>query len=197
MEEKQSSGRFVVITLFLLLMLVILPFGSWYYLKKGSEFRMGNVEEMLSKGDFQLEKMVGIRPMDLDSMSGKSLLVGVMQSEDELKDTFKNQLGSLLDQFSSSKEFKLIQIEKIVGEESFQLAHHTENYWLAKQTDSTIKSIGIDLNQSTPFWALVDMKGRIRNYYSMSDYEKLVLQTAMIFPLKKRETVTLKRDVEK
>ncbi len=178
-------------------MLVILPLGSWYYLKKGSDFRMGNVEEMLSKGDFQLDKMVGVRPMDLDSMMGKSLLVGVMQSEDEQGETFRDQLGNLLDQFSSSKEFKLIQIEKVEGEESFQLAHHTENYWVAKQSKPTIESIGIDFNQSTPFWALVDMKGQIRNYYSMDDFEKLVLQTAMIFPLKKRETVTLKRDLEK
>ncbi len=198
MENKPSKSRFVLVSAFLLLVLFILPAGSWYYLKKGADYRIGHIKDMLPKGDFAQSNIVGITKEQMDSLVSKTILVGISSGESSpLIDTMNRQVAMIVDQFGDRKDFKVIRIiSNENGGGDFAESNQMEHVWIAHQSNESINNCGVQSELSTPYWSLIDYKGQIRNYYSLDDFEKLVVQSAMVLPVAKRKKIDLKRDKE-
>lgn len=198
MENTPSKSRFVLIFSFLLLVLFILPAGSWYYLKKGADYRIGHIKDMVPKGDFSQANILGITKENLDSLKSKTILLGISNGEQSsLIDTMNRQVEKLVDQFGDRDDLKVIRfISNGSGVGDFKESTQTEHVWIANQPKETILNCGVKSELSIPYWSLVDYKGQIRNYYSVEDFEKLVVQSAMILPVEKRKKIDLKRDKE-
>lgn len=196
MENTPSKGRFALIFSFLLLVLFVLPGGSWYYLKKGADYRISHIKDMVSKGDFNNENIVGITKPNIDSLYGKTIIVGLSNQESTHLQKMDSQLEKLMDQFGERKDFKIIRlVESESGAEDF-VETSQKHIWVANQTKASIEKCGIASEMNYPIWALVDHENQIRNYYALDDFEKLVVQSAMILPIEKRKKIDLKRDKE-
>ena len=198
MENTPSKSRFVLISAFLLLVLFILPAGSWYYLKKGADYRMEHIKDMTSKGDFVQSNIIGITKDNIDSLRSKTILLGISNGDQSpMIDTMNRQVELLVDQFGDRDDLKVI---RVISDESgggdFMESKKMEHLWIANQSNESIKNFGVKSEMKKPFWSLVDYKGQIRNYYSIDDFEKLVVQSAMILPVEKRKKIDLKRDKE-
>ncbi len=198
MENTPSKSRFVLITAFLLLVLFILPAGSWYYLRKGADYRIGHIKDMVPKGDFAQSNIVGITKEHMDSLYSKTILVGVSNGEQSpLIDSMNRQVEMIVDQFGDRKDLKVIRfISNESGGGDFAESNHMEHVWIAHQSNESIMNCGVKSELNTPYWSLIDYKGQIRNYYSIEDFEKLIVQSAMILPVAKRKKIDLKRDKE-
>ena len=191
MENTPKKNNFFLLSAFLILVLFILPAGSWYYLKKGADFRIAHIKDMESKGDFNLSKINGITEAQKDSLAGKTIIASVNETISKEVD---NQIKTLVDQFGERTDFKMIRVHNPEGEEGFQ--EHTTLKHLWEATQSAPENFGLNSEVEKPYWALIDNKGQIRNFYAQSDFEKLVVQTAMILPIEKRKKIDLKRDKE-
>jgi len=198
MENTPSKSRFVLISAFLLLVLFILPAGSWYYLKKGADYRMEHIKDMTSKGDFVQSNIIGITKENIDSLRSKTILLGISNGEQSpMIDTMNSQVELLVDQFGDRDDMKIIRfISDESGGGAFTESNVIEHVWIANQSAESIKNCGVKSEMNKPFWSLVDYKGQIRNYYSIDDFEKLVVQSAMILPIEQRKKIDLKRDKE-
>lgn len=198
MGNKPSKSRFALISAFLLLVLFILPAGSWYYLKKGAEYRIEHIKDMLPKGDFSQANIIGITKDNIDSLRRKTILLGVSNAEKSpLTDTMNLQVEKLVDQFGDRSDLKVIRfISNERGGGGFAESNHIEHVWIANQSNESIKNCGVKSEMNKPYWSLIDHNGQIRNYYSIDEFEKLVVQSAMILPVAKRKKIDLKRDKE-
>jgi len=197
MENTPSKSRFVLISAFLLLVLFILPAGSWYYLKKGADYRMEHINDMTPKGDFAESNIKGITKENIDSLRNKTILIGISNIRDTQKDEIMTQqVGMLVDQFGDRKDLKVIRMIEVEGIDDFGKSSESDHVWIANQSNESIKNCGVNSKMEKPFWSLVDYKGQIRNYYSIDDFEKLVVQSAMILPIEQRKKIDLKRDKE-
>lgn len=192
MENTPKKNNFLLVSAFLFMMLVGLPMGSWYYLSKGADFRIAQIEDMKPKSDFSFSAISGITEIQKDSLMGKTILASV---NDEVSTEVEKQVNALLDQFGERTDFKVIQFKKAEkGNERFGEKADMNHLWEAHQANVT--NCGLSTEVVKPYWALIDDNGKVRNYYSQNEFEKMVVQTAMILPIEKRKKIDLKRDKE-
>ena len=192
MEDTPKKKNFLLISAFLFLMLVGLPMGSWYYLDKGADFRIAQIKDMKPKGDFSFSAISGITEIQKDSLVGKTVLASV---NDGVSTEVDKHVNTLLEQFGGRTDFKVIQF-KIAGEdnERFGEKEDVKHLWEAHQIN--VKDCGLFTEVEKPYWALIDDNGKVRNYYAQNEFEKMVVQTAMILPIEKRKKIDIKRDKE-
>lgn len=153
---------------------------------------MEHIKDMQPKGDFSLSNIKGISEVQKDSLMGKTLVAAVGNQA-------SNKIGEetmvLLEQFGDRTDFKVISINEVaVGADGLTESNDQNHLWQANQ--SSIEHLGLKANVESPYWALIDNKGKIRNFYPKVDFEKLILQTAMILPIEQRKKINLKRDDE-
>lgn len=214
MAKKQNKIiRLVTATLILVFLLVVLPFGSWYYLKDGLDYRLSTMSELKQYGvlpDFSYptsvstsistadlkEKVAVLNVLDLQNAERSRTLGGILEKLhsqfDERKDVF-----FLIHMLDTSK----VNIENFAKE--YKLEDYAQCFFIP--TDgATLATLSSKYHVSTDslytHFTLVDTKGMVRKHYNMDDktqVKRLVEHLALLLPLQKMEEITLKREQEK
>lgn len=107
--EKRNSNK-IIMTLGLLLFLVILPGGSWYYLQKGLNYQKELRSELTSYGQVPAFQLADSNNKQRDSsiFSGKIAVVGFV-TPDVLDHPMQMQvLSKLYDQFDKKDESRIV-----------------------------------------------------------------------------------------
>ena len=158
------------------LMLFVLPAGSWWYLKSGLEYRIQVRDETAVKSSFD-EQLTDL------SETSRTALRGALEN----KITVLNFSSPLT--VEQSDVFMRI-VEKYGGRELFQLLHFSE-------IDSISKVDVTNHKADFPIY-LIDQKLQIRNTYTWEEdqIKQLVIHIAAVLPVPGRETISLKRDLK-
>ena len=160
---KYLIGTVVVIMLF------VLPFGSWYYLQSGLDYRKEALKDLEPKGAFTSPF---ISPSALES---KTTMI-------HLKEVEGNVISEIYGQYGESETFQLYSIDK--PEEG------VEN-WI-KLDDLAANSISA-ANRNAGF-LLIDTSGQLRNTYpaKLDSVKYLIEHTSIILPRVKEMDVKMK-----
>lgn len=137
------------------LFVVIVPLGSWFYLKKGLDYRKGALKELTAKDSIEssidsLHLLIGkTSVIVLDSLVDADITAGI-------RDQFKNTPG--------------FQVVYINGRDETQWPNEYLNSFLSKYQGRG--------------YMLIDTAGKVRNVYDNSDegLKKLIEHTAIVIP---------------
>jgi hypothetical protein len=196
-------------TLALLVFLVGMPLGSWYYLREGYQYRKSILDDLR-----QLGELPGLPASDFrdtllnDGVIGDKVLV--VAKVDDTNAPITKVLGGLSDQFAESRMVSFVLIcpdsEKAallldVFEKS---AHYRSDLFiLIAASDSSVNEfIGAlpDEIQSGQSVLLADANRQIRRLYRVeekSELKRLVEHIAIVIPAKRSPKPVLKREIEK
>lgn len=147
-------------------MLFVLPAGSWWYLSSGYNYRKENLEQLKPKGE--IERKLGLVAEPLKT---------------ELADALRNQVTVLVMNDGGLNQEQQDIIDRIADK------YGDRDYF------QVIEEHSIKLGE--PIF-LVDREMKVRNTYSWNpeSIKKLVEHTAILLPIPKRETISLKRDLK-
>ncbi len=200
------SRKHIVQTASLLLLLAILPIGSWYYLQEGYRYRKALLDDLQQLG--QIPDLAVPNAQDslvrLHDFRGKVLVLGMLKPEDEA--SFK-VLRSVGQQFAESGYTHIL----LMSEDADQARQ-----WQAQlintsgETLFTLLSMHTASAQKLPDalpqgmqWgmvALADTSLTIRRLYHLNqpeDQKRLVEHLAIVIPPKRSPKPEVKRTVEK
>jgi hypothetical protein len=201
MENTENQGgssikRKIFITLVLFGFLVVLPVGSWFYLKKGADFRMAQLEKLKTKASFDFdafkENYNKILPMD--SFMNRAILIG-MDANIKL-DKLEEQLTDLEEQYAGSELINIVVFSKNEKTSDWgnQGGKFSKIHFVKDAFNPSLILNPIDQEVPNDFsWVLVDNKGAVRNYYHSDDFTDLIVHTAIILPTPKRAKIDLER----
>jgi len=222
MTEEKSRPTFskTVQSIILLFFLVGLPFGSYYYLKTGFEYRKEAIDQLQDYGnvpEFTLRTQTGDL-LSTEQLRGRLIVVNFAEKADlQQKSTALERFARMNAQFDNSA--KVLFVSNIVDADSTDrafLAQQAEDFdirvergWFllyddAGQMQAIVekypKPQQSDLAKQS-YAMLVDSSLVVRNFYSLEDeaaVQELVTHTAMIIPRDKdREDIVFKRQTEK
>ena len=147
-------------------LVVIVPFGSWYYLRQGLDYRKDALKQLAVKSKLDSTAYT-------DSLfSGKTTLV-VLRSNKDVEAALK----PIIDQFKDAYTFQVVADS-------------------ALQTDILTSDVPLDslFRSHNHSFALVDTAGNIRNYYGQTrtDLKDLVEHLAVLLPNPKEPDIKLK-----
>ena len=203
--------------LIVILLLAVLPIGSYYYLHTGLNYYKENMQMLDKKGElaeFSLEDRNG-KTVTKDSLFGYASIFGVLDNpckEDCQKRI--HQLVRIQEQFYKTGTVKLNSIMPIPISENPEIpapmnweSEVKPKTWnlLFGQSDE-VKTMkwnlvpGQEAALSPNKFVLVDDSLNIRNYYDATDsvsVDLLIRHMAMIMPKKKKAKVVLEREKEK
>jgi len=150
--------------LVLIVMLGIVPLGSWYYLKQGLDYRKNALEELKPKSSVEWMGEAA------SPFAGKTTLWVLDSSAAE------DVLPPVIDQFSDAY--------------TFQLAGHWNGEGVVYIPDSLLNIYA----KSGAVFALVDTAKQIRNYYSgdTAELRKMVEHLAVLLPNVKDKDIKMK-----
>lgn len=160
--------------LVLLLMLVILPAISWYYLKTGMDYRVAAHDALQPKGlvsDWLIENEL---PSEDSLYLDKTSIVVVRNSSANDADLYK-----LFNQFKEVEKFQVVSFNQ---KEVEDLLFKVEN----------LRLINVNSNSSSENkMALIDNKMQLRKEYKMDKegFKELVAHTALTIPPKKSRDI--------
>lgn len=215
-EGINKSGLFQIIALFLLV--VVVPAGSWYYLKTGLDYRIATLNEIQDLGkinSFTSVSTTGASVTD-DDLEGDVVVVGFLTtSHPELRTIYGKRLNKLQDQFHDRNRVKFaihsLGNADAGGKELMQFAEAYElddksSVLLLTQGDEIAKSNyklpleeGLAL-EDNPYLVLLDTALTIKNYYDIREeaqMKKLVEHLIYILPPDPKKDIYLKRETEK
>ncbi|MGB4958785.1 MAG: hypothetical protein WBO36_04865 [Saprospiraceae bacterium] len=149
------------------LFLVIVPFGSWYYLQKGLDYRKNALREL------EIKDSLSIRVGTFRLFQNKTSLVVLDVSDDIYK--IKE---ALLEQYKSSIGFQILY--PIAQSDVVLLPEDLLKYFKSKYPDDT--------------FVLVDESRMIRNTYKSDEasVKKLVEHIAIVLPRPKESDIKMK-----
>lgn len=199
--------------------LVLLPLGSYYYLKKGYDYRLAALNEL--KNDYGTIPTFDLVDTDSQQISTTALKVNLVllnifpAAYPELQKTLGETLVKLHDQFDDRNDLQFIfqvpseqspSISQLQAyQEQYEFADPGQCHLLATPT-TTIAALNRDslprwqLNDSYPYFFLTDTTLTIRHYYDYSkleDVKKLVEHIAIMLPRQEEPDIIFKRDTEK
>ncbi|MFN7116680.1 MAG: TlpA family protein disulfide reductase [Saprospiraceae bacterium] len=215
MASKQQNKivRLILATLVLLFVLVILPLGSWYYLRNGLNYRVTTMSELNNYGklpDFSYNTVVNTQVQTAD-LQGKVAVANVLDLKNEaLSATWGTMLEKLHDQFNERNDVRFLiyvtdtartTIESFTTK--YKLQDYEQCYFIPADAD-VIKKLPLDhhigADSLLTHLTLVDTKGMVRKHYNVQDQaqvKRLVEHMALLLPLQKREEISLQREPEK
>lgn len=214
MAAKQNKVvRLIVATLILLFLLVILPFGSWYYLKGGLDYRLTTMGELKQYGtlpDFSYSTIWN-KPITAADVKDKVIVANVLDLQNqEMSRTFGEVLEKLHYQFDERKDvcFLIYVLDTTsVNAENFarqyQLEDAAQCYFIptvATDLENLAASYHLSADSLYSNFTLVDTKQMVRKHYDVREeaqVKRLVEHLALLLPLQKREEITLQREREK
>lgn len=162
---KYFIASLIVIVLF------ILPLGSYYYLNSGYNFRKAALVELESEGPlFSSVDSEFLRTMKDSLMGGNTNLIYLEVQKDP---AHGNELQMINDKYDHRFDFQVVNLSKNEVPELFR------SY------------------QATPL-ILVDSLAQIRDTYSFNseDIKRLIRHISILLPMDKRPDIHLKRDLK-
>lgn len=214
MAGKQNKIiRLVIATLILLFLLIVLPLGSWYYLKNGLDYRMTTMSELKQFGTLPNFSYTTFSNATIatPNLQGKVAVVNVLDLQNEqLSRTLGGILERLHDQFNERQDvYFLIHVmdtSKTTIENfarQYQLQDDTQCYFIpTSAANLAVLPANYHLSADSLYshFTLVDTKQMVRKHYDVQDeaqVKRLVEHLALLLPLQKREELTLQREREK
>lgn len=212
-EQKQSAKWMQIGGL--LLLLVVLPLGSFYYLKKGADYRREALAEFGDYGPMPdltaYEPLLGELP---DSLRGNMfVLAWLSDSGVESSTRYGEALQRLGEQFKDSPHIyfvTLVQDKELglrfadqyeLGEyaaiEPFLRLDNTAFYRSAEAIDLPLSEY--DAPGGKPIVALVDSRLTVRGFYDLTreeEVKRLVNHIALFIPLPEEKDILIDRAKE-
>jgi hypothetical protein len=215
MEKQQSRTAKWVQMGGLFLLLVALPLGSFYYLKKGADYRR---EALAEFGDYgripdlnRYERVAGILP---DSLRGTMYVLGwLSESDTAATRIYGETLHRLGKQFKDSPHLYLVSfvqdaaaVQRFV--DRYDLAEYVAIQPFLRVDESsfyqTAGSIQLPLSDydapgTKPIVALADSTLNVRNFYDLTqedDIKRLVNHIALFIPLPEEKDILIDRPKE-
>lgn len=145
-------------------LIVIVPFGSWYYLKQGLDYRKGALEVLKPKSSLP------VIPDSLNVFKGKTTLL-------------------VLDSMEADTITKPIY-EQFKDAYTFLLAGNGQADFVLPVDSSVLESIRDGKNS----FAIIDTAGQIRNFYTrdVSQLKLMVEHLAIVLPRAKDKDIKMK-----
>lgn len=207
----------------LVMLLIVFPAASWYYLNSGLQYRRSAMAELKAYGTFPSKTwtLVDGSPLSEAFLQKKMLLAYQLPAanDPELVSRYGETVRRLHDQFEERDE--LIFLALLHGDSTVsadQATAFAENYELENQQQQffihledreyTSLNEGVlqpqngsesDLEPSA-FLLLTDTTATIRRYYDIrqeTEIKRLVEHIALLLPFKKDRELIFKREVEK
>ncbi len=222
MTEKKSRSTFsrTVQSIILLFFLVGLPFGSYYYLTMGFQYRKEAIDQLQDYGSvpaFTLRTQTGDL-LSSEQLRGRLVVVNFAEKADLQEKTLTlERFARMNQQFDNSE--KVLFLTNVIDADSTDrafLAQQAEDFdirvdrgWYLLYDDAgQMQAIVGKYPQpqqselaKKSYAMLVDSSLVVRNFYSLEDeaaVQNLVTHTAMIIPRDKdREDIVFKRQTEK
>jgi hypothetical protein len=202
----------------LALMIIVFPGLSWYYLRKGADYRIAALKELkqdLGKiGSFSGQP-ANWKMITPDSLKGRITIVNIIKKDGQLAEKQTLTAKKLHEQFGERRD--IIFLSLLEGADSLTAYNYyraqkikrfnttyfvfagdqqVKNNWL--QTFSFGQK-GDFTNTENPYYVYIDIDGTVRNFYDVNEeaqVKKLVEHTAMkVFD--KKENPRLSRELEK
>ncbi len=201
-----------------LLFIVLIPLGSYYYLKRGYDYRKEAMEKMKDIGPLPAMDFTTIdgRKVVKDSLLGRMVIANVIPLQDkELAAEFGQTMRRLYDQFEETGRLVMLIFgadpaydgEKALRQfaQQHELYDKPFLYWIAADSnglEQAAEQLYLPENgqPQLSYFALCDTTQMVRNHYSISTEDaikEMVTHTAMFLPLKPRKRVMFKRETEK
>lgn len=214
-KEKSGAGR-ILSVLFLLLLLVGMPFGSYIYLKRGYDYQKAALDDMRRSERFtnyqNLQAVVG---EPLLEQIGTTTIVGLLGGQSTTTDqTYIEVLNRLYEQFEalSNVQFWTVMPERdssYIAQYAAQLETKEEGaqvlYFRSDNYASLVRQLHLSEEEFAylndhPMMVLVDDSLYVRRAYRVDipeDIKVLVERTALLAPERSRPKPELVRETEK
>lgn len=174
-----------LIALAVILVLFLLPAGSYYYLKKGFSFRYNALQELKTKQTFPVSDIYDFEGNKKSDFLKKKINQ-VYFSEPIANEKQISIFNRLEKQFKNREYFQQIILYNEKPIEEFNDEKFQGYYADGKSTEH------LELNRIY----LIDTSGMIRNSYDLTDEDikKLVSHTAILLPLPKKKEIKFRRN---
>lgn len=141
----------------LIIFVVLVPFGSWYYLKQGLEYRKTLLRELQPKDSLDLSGQASV-------FSGKTTLI-IFDSEKALDSSF---IARVTQQYGAVPTFQIVTFEP-------------SDKWVSLNPALKDSLFG---NYTKDAFLIIDTQGRIRNSYSEDEKSitKMIEHFAVVLP---------------
>lgn len=212
-KSKFLKPSFILSTAILLLLLVGLPIGSWYYLQRGLEYRQSLKSDLKDYGKlpvFELETTGGELLTNEDIAARMVLAAFLDFDDDELLQKLGETLGKLHDQFDERNDLAFLMhltdpattqeaVERFA--ETYELVDPRQCYFV-KTNDATQqakKMYDMPTEAVRTHFALTDTTHTVRRHYDIrleADVKRLVEHIALILPQGNERKTVSNRDSE-
>lgn len=212
-KSKFFRPSFLISAAILLLLLVGLPIGSWYYLQSGLEYRQSLLADLKDYGkipEFTLQTVQG-EPFTNQDIAGRMVVASFLDFKDEtLLTQFGEVLNKLHDQFDERNDVAFLMhltdttatneaIEDFAT--TYALTDQWQCYFLRGADATSIAQQIYKTPQDTPFayFALADTSNTVRRHYDVrqeSEVKRLVEHIALILPQNNERRSVSNRDPE-
>lgn len=213
MAEERSKSRNILQILALFLMLVVLPLGSFYYLRKGFNYQKAAWAELQDRANvpnFKLQDLRG-NMIDSDSLADKIVVANFVSYQD-LKDSdlWNQRFAQLSGQFHDRQEFEIVSYltdkDSLAASERASLLENYElrnpDQWHVLYGNSQqVQRLATQFKFPTsnePYFALIDTMV-VKNYYradQTDDFAKMAQHISLILPRAEAKDIILERDKE-
>lgn len=160
--------KYISITAVLLLLFIV-PFGSWYYLKKGLDYRKDALKELLGKDSLSAQLDT------LDYLNGKTSIIVLENSSKLLK-----VVTTIDEQFKNTPKFQIVYVDSFLNDTKLILPKDYIAAFISKYQGKS--------------FLLLDEKMILRNTYNADEtsIKKLIEHTAIVLPRPKEADIKSK-----
>ena len=188
------------LTVTLILILFLLPFGSWYYLNSGLKWRKHAQEALHGTTPFPTAALVSTRGKKLGTEQLNNHVSLFTYLACDPSSAQREFVQELYDQFKETGKANFIFLDTCPGQSSTWVDSITINGFRIMCQDSLNRCDSISRNMQAGFvYGLIDRDGIIRNYYKAQTREEkrmLVEHMAILLPRERSEKVELKRGAD-
>ncbi len=217
-QENKGNRRKIIQVLGLLLLLVLLPLGSWYYLQQGLDYRLSALHELEDFGAlpaFTLRTIDG-QPLERADLAGKVVIAAFMTTGDAgQRQNFGEELRRLHLQFDEGDGVVfLTHLLDTLADTPEAVARFASDYELNDEQQcffltgppATIRQLAGDAYkipgklEGNTYLALTDTTLTVRKHFDIAQPEevkRLVEIVAIILPQVKERDLVFKREQEK
>lgn len=162
--------RKVIVTLGVLMLVVILPAGSWYYLQTGLNYRKEALRKLEPKGDFNLDLIA-----NPENVKSKTVLY----------------------QLKPDREVSIKILEQYHNAETFLMTTRDDPKEANQHKLDSLSISNMEKVFPNAAFILVDTSNQIRNVYNgtpMENAKEVVSHISMVLPRKKDKDIKMKEN---
>lgn len=220
-QKKRSRAQTIKQTIGLLLLLVILPGGSWIYLRNGLDYRIAAMEELKDLGKVPmgrvLETQASTEPLTSEDLQGNVTVSGFLPETAEGQSRMIEVLQKLHEQFDERDDVLFLTYSKLDSTQELKarsraLGFLDDEQWRLVRLPEAVSAGAYfkanyafpaewaDALSTHPYLVLADTSQTIRRLYDAAenkDMGRLVEHIAMILPRKPEKDIIFQREQEK